>query len=60
MQDYQSQEEYYYFECGEETMIGEQTIKTPMYLCQSIFNGETNQIENCTCGKCAEALKNKE
>jgi hypothetical protein len=32
-------------------------MKTPTYQCKSIYNGETQQVENCTCGKCADALK---
>ena len=28
-----------------------------MYQCKSIWNGETNQVEDCTCGRCAEILK---
>lgn len=27
----------------------------PMYLCKSVYNGETQAIEDCTCGKCVEA-----
>lgn len=28
-----------------------------MYLCQSIYNGETGKVDNCTCGKCSDVLK---
>ena len=35
-------------------------IKTKQCFCQSIYNGETNQVENCTCGKCADSLKKQE
>ena len=31
--------------------------KIPMYQCKSIWNGETNQVEDCTCGRCAKELQ---
>lgn len=31
--------------------------KTKQCFCQSIYNGETNTVDNCTCGKCADAIK---
>lgn len=31
-----------------------------MYQCKSIYNGETGKVEDCTCGRCEDALVNKQ
>lgn len=35
-----------------------ETDKTKQCFCQSIYNGETNTVDNCTCGKCVDAIAN--
>ena len=33
--------------------------KTEQCFCKSIYNGETDKVENCTCGKCQNVIDKK-
>ena len=32
-------------------------MTTPQYQCQSWYDGESKSVKDCTCGKCADAIK---